>query len=509
MTVLNENDDISANLNADETSDESATDSSMDESIEEFSQLPLAESLLTAITAMGWKTPSEVQKFCLFPAVKGQDVLGFAQTGTGKTGVFLIAIVHHILSRSTERSTSSKAPFYPAVVVLAPTRELVIQIHEEFVKLTRGLSLKANLIIGGMDMDQQQEKFQDHHDIVVATPGRLKDFVQRDVIRLNQVEIFVCDEVDRMFEIGFLKEVEYFLSKISAKAQKLMFSATSNDTLEELTFEYLHQPKVLHITPDAITTDRITQTAILCSSHDKLKVFLGLLRDHRPHRALIFVNTKVNAAWLHQKLIENDVEASLITGDLPQKKRTSLIKKIKAGRIRFLIATDVASRGLHIPAVTHVYNFDLPSMAANYIHRIGRTARAGAKGFSCSLVCDEYGSHLLAINELIGEPIPCEWYPKEYLAITLKKSPKAHAESLRPAKKTASKLSSKPPSKSPKALTPKPGKAKSRPQGKGRQKSQGEKGQHHSTEHSQNQKQPSVTQKPSLWKHIKRLFSKN
>ena len=443
MTAPNENDDVSANLNSDETSDESATDSSVDESIEEFSQLPLSESLLIAIAALGWKTPSEVQKFCLLPAVKGQDVLGFAQTGTGKTGVFLIAIVHHLLSRSTDRPTSSKAPFYPAVVVLAPTRELVIQIHEEFVKLTRGLSLKANLIIGGMDSDQQQEKLKDHHDIVVATPGRLKDFVQRDVIRLNQIEIFVCDEVDRMFEIGFLKEVEYFLSKISAKAHKLMFSATSNDTLEELTFEYLHQPKVLHITPDAITTDRITQSAILCSSHNKLKVFLGLLRDHRPHRALIFVNTKVNAAWLHQKLLENDVEASLITGDLPQKKRTSLIKKIKAGRIRFLIATDVASRGLHIPAVTHVYNFDLPSMAANYIHRIGRTARAGAKGFSCSLVCDEYGSHLLAINELMGEPIPCEWFPKEYLDITLKKPSKTPAGYLQSAKKTTAKSSSK------------------------------------------------------------------
>ena len=393
--------------------------------IQSFAELELSELLLTAINSMGWIQPTEVQKMCLGPAIQQQDVLGFAQTGTGKTGVFLIAIVHHILNRNIKQppssSTAGSSTFYPAVVVIAPTRELVMQIHEEYLKLTRQLSLHANLIIGGMDIEAQVAKLKLHHDVIMATPGRLKDLVQKNTISLNRVQIFVCDEVDRMFEIGFLSEVEYFLSCIDDRAQKLMFSATSNETLEELTFAHLNQPKVLTITPDAITSDRITQSAVLCSSYNKLKVFIGLLKDHDPQRALIFVNTKVHATWLHDMLQANGIRTSLITGDLPQRKRISLIRKIKAGHIRLLIATDVASRGLHIPAVTHVYNFDLPTIAANYIHRIGRTARAGAKGFSCSLVCDEYGSHLLAINEILGEPIPCEWFAQEYLDIQLRK----------------------------------------------------------------------------------------
>lgn len=407
--------------------DESDLDSLVDEdhTIQSFTELDLSPKLLEAITAMGWNQPTEVQKMCLAPAIKQHDVLGFAQTGTGKTGVFLITIAQLTLNQDSGDSpapsnkTGEATPFYPTAVVIAPTRELVMQIHEEYTLLARQLPSQANLIIGGVDMDTQTTKLKAHHHIIIATPGRLKDFVQKNIISLSQVELFVCDEVDRMFEIGFLSEVEYFLSCINDQAQKLMFSATSNETLEELTFEYLNQPKVINITPDAITSDRITQSAILCSSHNKLKVFIGLLKDHNPNRALIFVNMKVTAAWLHAMLKANEIESSLITGDLPQRKRTSLIRNIKAGRIRLLIATDVASRGLHIPAVTHVYNFDLPAMAPNYIHRIGRTARAGAKGYSCSLVCDEYGSHLLAINELLGEPVACEWFPPAYLNIKL------------------------------------------------------------------------------------------
>lgn len=407
--------------------DESDQDSLADDdhTIQSFTELNLSHELLEAIAAMGWNQPTEVQKMCLAPAIKQHDVLGFAQTGTGKTGVFLITIAQLTLNQRSPDSPpaaakkASAAQFYPKFVVIAPTRELVMQIHEEYTLLARQLPSQANLIIGGVDMDAQITKLKNHHHIIMATPGRLKDFVQKNIIALSQVELFVCDEVDRMFEIGFLSEVEYFLSCINDQAQKLMFSATSNETLEELTFEYLNQPKVINITPDAITSDRITQSAILCSSHNKLKVFVGLLKDHNPDRALIFVNMKVTAAWLHEMLKANDIESSLITGDLPQRKRTSLIRNIKAGRIRLLIATDVASRGLHIPAVTHVYNFDLPAMAANYIHRIGRTARAGAKGYSCSLVCDEYGSHLLAINELLGEPVACEWFPPSYLNIKL------------------------------------------------------------------------------------------
>lgn len=452
------NDSMSVGLNQNQDhslsdSDESEFDSeSTDEMVTSFSDLNLKDSLLKAISSMGWHTPTEVQKMCLAPAIQQRDILGFAQTGTGKTGVFLIAVIQHLLTQdlSSKKKSSHSSLFYPSVVVIAPTRELVMQIHEEYVKITTDLPLQANLIIGGVDMDAQVNKLKRHHDVIIATPGRLKDFMQKNVISLARVQMFVCDEVDRMFEIGFLSEVEYFLDKTHNSAQKLMFSATTNDTLDELTFEYLNQPKVLNITPDAITSESITQTAVLCSSENKLKVFIGLLRDHDPKRALIFVNTKINASWLHEMLTANGIESSLITGDLPQRKRTSLIRNIKAGRIRLLIATDVASRGLHIPLVSHVYNFDLPAVAANYIHRIGRTARAGAKGFSCSLVCDEYGSYLLPINDLLTSPIACEWFPTDYLQITLKqpsaqkrKSPQSPSHSQR-----SKKASSPAPSRS-------------------------------------------------------------
>lgn len=380
-----------------------------------FDELPVGEEVLQGIKSMGWSTPTEVQSLCLPYALKGQDVAGFAQTGTGKTGVFLITLAAQLLRQKQDQDTSKPRP--PSAVILAPTRELALQIFEDSEKLFRSLKLRSTLIFGGVDFEKQLLELKKSPQVLVATPGRLKDFVQRKAVSLKSISIFVCDEVDRMFDIGFIEDVEYFLAQVPDTAQKLMFSATSNDTLEELCFEYLNRPKFLSVSQDEITPERITQKAILCSVSHKLRVFIGLLRSHKPQRAIIFTNTKMTAAWLHYKLSHNDFETDLITGDLPQKKRISLIRRIKAGKIRYLIATDVASRGLHISGITHVYNFDLPTEPANYIHRIGRTARAGATGTSYSLVCDEYGSHLVGINELMKTPVLCEWFPEEYLAI--------------------------------------------------------------------------------------------
>jgi len=255
--------------------------------------------------------------------------------------------------------------------------------------------------------------------MIVATPGRLKDFFQRKMVDLSQVKIFICDEADRMFDMGFIDDVEFFLDKIPEEAQKLLFSATTNDNVKELAFEYLNHPAYISVNPEVITPEAIEQHAIICDSSNKLRVMLGLLKEHNPVCAIVFTNTKMTAEWLHYKLSGNGIDVDLITGDLPQKKRIQLIQRIKEGKVKALIATDVASRGLHISKVSHVYNFDVPDDPANYVHRIGRTARAGAKGSSYTLVCEDYGENIRAIQEMLGTQVHLkgEWFDPKYLDI--------------------------------------------------------------------------------------------
>ncbi|MEI8026425.1 MAG: DEAD/DEAH box helicase [Pseudomonadota bacterium] len=381
----------------------------------EFSDLDLKDALREAITELGWTKPTPVQGLCLPHTLAGRDVAGFAQTGTGKTGVFLITVAQAILKR---RAATSDTPNSPLAVVLAPTRELAVQIHEEVEKLAVKLDLRSLAVFGGMDYDKQAQALKAGTDIVVATPGRLKDYIQKKIVSIKDTTMFVCDEVDRMFDMGFIEDVEFFLERLPENCQKLLFSATTNDKVKELAFEYLNKPEYISVNPEVITPESIEQHLILCDTPEKLRVLIGLLREHQPGRSVIFVNTKLTAEWLKHKLTGNGLEAESITGDIAQPKRISLIKKIKAGQVKILIGTDVASRGLHISDVTHVYNFDLPAEPANYVHRIGRTARAGAKGQAYSLVCEEYAENLDAIKTLVGISIPaCSWFPKEYLDI--------------------------------------------------------------------------------------------
>jgi ATP-dependent RNA helicase RhlB len=255
--------------------------------------------------------------------------------------------------------------------------------------------------------------------VIVATPGRLKDFIQKKVVNISDTKLFICDEADRMFDMGFIEDVKFFLNKLTEGCQKLLFSATTNDSVRELAFEYLDKPEYISAQPDSITPEKIQQHAIICESVNKFKVILSLLRRDKPNCSIVFTNTKAAAEWLHFKLNGNGLDTDLITGDLPQRKRIALIKRIKEGEVKALIATDVASRGLHIGAVTHVYNFDLPNEASNYVHRIGRTARAGATGTAISLVCEDYGENLRAINTLLGPlAMKSEWYDPSFLEVT-------------------------------------------------------------------------------------------
>ncbi|RYZ58753.1 MAG: DEAD/DEAH box helicase [Proteobacteria bacterium] len=384
--------------------------------VETFEELGLAEPLMAAIQKLNWTKPTLIQGLGLPLTTKGQDLAGFSQTGTGKTGVFLITIAHQLLKMREAGVDISKDP---KAIILAPTRELAVQISSDAELLFNQLGISSMAVYGGVDYEKQAQTIRAGIDVIVATPGRLKDYFQKKVFSTKDCCLFICDEADRMLDMGFIDDVEFFLSKLSPDTQKMLFSATTNEKVKELAFEYLENPQYISANPEIMTPERIKQFAVICESTEKLQVMLGLLRDHNPVCSVIFTNTKIVAEWLQYKLNNNGIEADLITGDLPQTKRIALVQRIKNNEVKALIATDVASRGLHISSITHVYNFDLPDDAANYVHRIGRTARAGAEGSAYSLVCEDYGHNLLAIQKYLGENIPIEthWFPAEYLQI--------------------------------------------------------------------------------------------
>lgn len=405
------------------TLDEAATDTKLsidpsdylDAKITQFNDIDIHDSVIDAIGKMGWKEPTPVQSLCLPFTVKGRHVAGFAQTGTGKTGVFLITTISHILKQKSKPDNNNSGP---RALILVPTRELAIQICHDAEELVKGLDITFLAVFGGVDYEKQAQRIKKGVDVIVATPGRLKDYHKKKIVSLENVEQFVCDEADRMFDMGFIEDIEFFMSNLSINTQKLLFSATTNEQVKELAFEYLEKPEYISVNPEIITPENISQKVIICEAIQKVKVLIGILQREQPTCSIIFTNTKIVADWLHYKLTKNSFDADVITGDLPQKKRIALIKKIKRGEIKALIATDVASRGLHISDVSHVVNFDLPDEPANYIHRIGRTARAGAKGAAYSFVCEDYGHNLVAIQELLGDiKLDCSWFDEDFLKI--------------------------------------------------------------------------------------------
>lgn len=383
-----------------------------------FEEANVLPEIIATIATIGWTAPTPVQGMCLPLTLTGRDVAGFAQTGTGKTGVFIITVAQRMMDQPAPERTR-KDVAVPEVLVLTPTRELTMQIDDDAKRVLAPLGIISMPVFGGVDVEKQAAAFKDAPRMIVATPGRLKDFHQRKMVDLSQVKIFICDEADRMFDMGFIDDVEFFLDKIPENAQKLMFSATTNDNVKELAFEYLNQPAYISVNPEVLTPEKIEQHLVICDSSNKLRVMLGLLREHQPECSIIFTNTKMVAEWLHFKLSGNGINVDIITGDLPQSKRISLIQRIKQGEVKALIATDVASRGLHISKVSHVYNFDVPEDPANYVHRIGRTARAGESGKSYTLVCEDYGENMIGIQEMLGPTLAPkgEWFNPEYLNI--------------------------------------------------------------------------------------------
>jgi ATP-dependent RNA helicase RhlB len=370
-----------------------------------FTEFNLPPAVLAGLNDAGYTHCTPIQAQTLPVALAGRDVAGQAQTGTGKTAAFLITIFSKVMG------LKDRKPGLPAAVIIAPTRELATQIYEDARLIGGHTGLEMTQVIGGVDYQKQAEILKKGTDIVICTPGRVIDYIKQGVFKTSAIEIAVVDEADRLLDLGFAKDMRYILSKLPLyeKRQTLLFSATLAYRVLELTYEYMNMPEFISVTPEEITVEGIEQVLFHVGLEQKLPLLLGILKREEWNRVLIFVNTKSGVDWLAFKLKGNQFPAEGITGDLPQPKRFRLMERFKEGHIRILVATDVASRGIHVEDISHVINYDLPQDAENYIHRIGRTARAGKTGRALSLACETYVFHLEAIEEMLGYKIPVVW----------------------------------------------------------------------------------------------------
>jgi ATP-dependent RNA helicase RhlB len=338
-------------------------------------------------------------------SLAGRDVAGQAQTGTGKTAAFLVTIFTRFFARHDNQRD------LPSALIIAPTRELSHQIFNEAQILFRNTDFRLIQVVGGIDYRRQADSLRQGADIIICTPGRIIDYYKQGIFKTDGIQILVIDEADRLFDLGFTKDMRYLLRKLPPydKRQSMLFSATLSYRVMELTYDFLNLPEFISVTPDQITVEGISQEMYHIARDKKLSLLLGLLKREEWSRMLIFVNTKVGVEWLAHKLKGNGWPAEGITGDLPQRKRFRLMEQFKDGRIKILIATDVASRGIHVEDISHVINYDLPQDSENYVHRIGRTARAGKTGRAISLACEEYVFHLEPVEEMLDYKIPVIW----------------------------------------------------------------------------------------------------
>ena len=368
-----------------------------------FTELDLPPEVMRGLEKVGFVDLTPVQEESIPLALQGSDVAAQAQTGTGKTAAFLIAVFTRLLKNAP---TARKGP---RALILAPTRELVVQICADANGLGSGCPFRVQPIFGGVDYEKQRKALQDGVDVIVATPGRLIDYAKQNVFTLKNVESLVIDEADRMFDMGFIKDLRYILRKLPPfeNRQTMLFSATLSQRVMELAYEFMNIAEKVRIEPEQVTAERVEQIVYHVSRREKFPLLLGLLKKELEEvRVLLFVNTKREGEHLSGRLQRNDFRVAVLSGDIPQKKRLRILDDFKAGKLNFLVATDVASRGLHIDAVTHVVNYDLPQDAEDYVHRIGRTARAGARGKSISFADEDLAYFLPDIEEYIGMKIP-------------------------------------------------------------------------------------------------------
>ena len=375
-----------------------------------FTDFDLPPEIMAGVDQAGFEYCTPIQAQAIPVALKGLDIAGQAQTGTGKTTAFLLPLMHRLLKNKPLE------PGMPRALIVTPTRELALQIHEDALILGGGTSLRQALVIGGIEYREQAELLGTAPEIVICTPGRIIDYLQQGVFKTKGVEVAVVDEADRLLDMGFIKDLKYLLGKLPpfAHRQTMLFSATLDERVLELTYQFMNPPQFITAEPDKSAKLKIEQELYHVGRDEKLSLLMGLLRREIHRRVMIFANTKSGVEWLSKKLTANGFQAEGITGDLPQPKRLKLMEAFKENRLQILAATDVASRGIHVEDVSHVYNYDLPQDAENYVHRIGRTARAGREGKAVSFGCEDFVFHLEAIENLLGEKIPVFWADSEW-----------------------------------------------------------------------------------------------
>jgi ATP-dependent RNA helicase RhlE len=374
-----------------------------------FEQLGLITPLLKALKAEGYTSPTPIQEQAIPVVLEGRDLLGCAQTGTGKTAAFALPIMQILL----ENQQQSKGYKHIRTLILTPTRELAVQIDESFGSYGKYTGLKHDVIFGGVSQHTQTLALRNGTDVLVATPGRLLDLMNQGYVHLDHLEIFVLDEADRMLDMGFINDVKKVIRELPAQRQTLFFSATMPPQISGLADSILHEPVKVEVTPVSSTAETIDQSVFFVAGRDKHSLLVHLLQERGISRTLVFARTKHGADKIAKELKKMNISSDAIHGNKTQTARQNALKNFKNNRLKVLVATDIAARGIDVDNLTHVINFDLPNVPETYVHRIGRTGRAGSSGQAFSFCNAEEREYLKDINKLIGKKIPAEAHPFE------------------------------------------------------------------------------------------------
>ena len=370
-----------------------------------FKDLGLSQALLNAIERKGYETPSPIQEKCIPVVLEGKDVLASAQTGTGKTAGFALPMLQQLAERPIKHNRPVRA------LILTPTRELAAQVLEDVNDFGKAVDMRAAVIFGGVSQVPQVKAIRNGVDVLVATPGRLLDLIDQRLLSLSNVEILVLDEADRMLDMGFLRDIKRVLALLPERRQNLLFSATFSKDIKKLAQSFLHNPVMVEATPENTTVEKIEQRTIRVDKAKKTELTIKLIAEGKWQQVLIFTRTKHGANRLAEKLDKAKISSAAIHGNKTQNARTKALAGFKNGNVRVLVATDIAARGLDIPLLPHVVNYELPNIPEDYVHRIGRTGRAGASGEAISLVGGDEVDYVKAIEKLLGEKLSRDIIP--------------------------------------------------------------------------------------------------
>ncbi|MCF8464571.1 MAG: DEAD/DEAH box helicase [Flavobacteriales bacterium] len=393
-----------------------------------FKELGLSQALLNAIERKGYETPSPIQEKCIPVVLEGKDVLASAQTGTGKTAGFALPMLQRLSESPIKHNRPVRA------LILTPTRELAAQVLEDVNDFGKAVDMRAAVIFGGVSQVPQVKAIRGGVDVLVATPGRLLDLIDQRLLSLSNVEILVLDEADRMLDMGFLRDIKRVLALLPSKRQNLLFSATFSKDIKNLAQSFLNNPVLVEATPENTTVEKIEQRTIRVDKDRKTALTIKLISEGNWQQVLIFTRTKHGANRLSEKLQKTNITSAAIHGNKTQNARTAALAGFKTGKVRVLVATDIAARGLDIPLLPHVINFELPNIAEDYVHRIGRTGRAGATGEAISLVAGDEVDYVTAIEKLLGEKLSRDII-KGYEPVDPETAPEKKQQGQRPPRK--------------------------------------------------------------------------